>query len=124
MAIELRIEDVVSRKDNKEEEKNAREIAIQQHNDRAAKFEAARKEAEEAFDAKVEEDKAKKRAEEGEAASDEEKDEAEKKDEPQFPLEEFIAEFNSQYPEIDIPKEVIEDTDSDYDLAYSPPSFE
>jgi len=43
---------------------------------------------------------------------------------PQFPLDDFMVDFNTNNPPIEIPVEVEEDIDNDYDLPYSAPTFE
>jgi hypothetical protein len=60
---------------------------------------------------------AKKAAELGEDAEEEEKDD----DRPEFPLEEFMTEFNTTNPEVEIPDEVKVDIDNDYDIPYTAP---
>jgi len=60
---------------------------------------------------------AKKAAELGEEVEDEEKDD----DRPEFPLEEFMTEFNTTNPEIEIPDPVKLEIDNDYDVAYTAP---
>ena len=37
---------------------------------------------------------------------------------------EFMTEFNTTHPEIEIPDPVKDDIDNDYDLPYTPPQFE
>jgi hypothetical protein len=54
----------------------------------------------------------------------EEDEDAEPEDRPEFPLEEFMTEFNTTHPEIEIPDQVKVDIDNDFDLPYSAPSFE
>jgi len=54
----------------------------------------------------------------------EEEEEAAEEDRPEFPLEEFMTEFNTTHPEIEIPDPVKVDIDNDYDLPYSAPSFD
>lgn len=48
----------------------------------------------------------------------------EEQQEPPFPIDDFMAEFNTHNPPIEIPSPVVEDVDNDFDLPYSPPSFE
>jgi len=69
---------------------------------------------------KWQDDLAKKAAEEGE----EEGEKDEEADEPPFPIDDFMAEFNTHNPPIEIPQAVVEDVDNDFDLNYSPPTFE
>lgn len=45
-----------------------------------------------------------------------------KKERPDFDLIEFKTEFDANNPTIEIPPEVVDDVDNDYDLAYSPPT--
>jgi len=47
-----------------------------------------------------------------------------KKERPDFDLIEFKTEFDANNPTIEIPAEVVDDIDNDYDLPYSAPSFE
>lgn len=119
MSIELRCEDVITRRDNIEELKNAREMAINQANERKEKLDAALNDAKAAFDTKIQDDQAKKALDEGDDG-----EEDEEADLPQFPLEEFMAEFSATHPEIEIPDPVKDDIDNDYDLPYQAPSFE
>lgn len=63
---------------------------------------------------------AKKAAELGEDDDDEQQQE----ERPDFPLEEFMTEFNTTHPEIEIPDPVKDDIDNDYDMPYTPPTFE
>lgn len=38
-----------------------------------------------------------------------------------FPMDDFNIEFDTVNPPIDIPDEVIDDIDNDFDLPYTPP---
>jgi len=55
---------------------------------------------------------------------DEEEDDAAAEERPDFPLDEFMTEFNTTHPEIEIPDVVKDEVDNDYDLPYTPPTFE
>merc|ERR1711957_693724 len=102
LAIELRIENVVSRRDAIEEKRHERQQATSQSNDRQAKLDAALEEAEAPFNAKVDDDIAKAQAEnapeEGEEAA-----ELPEVERPQFPLDDFMVDFNTNNPPIEIP---------------------
>lgn len=58
---------------------------------------------------------------------DEEEEGAEPKparERPPFNMEEFQENFDEQFPPIEIPGEVIDDIDSDYDFEWVPPEEE
>jgi len=78
-------------------------------------------EAEEAFNEKAEAD-AVKNAEDNEEEGDEAA--AAEEEKPVFPVDEFMVDFNATNPTIEIPSEVVEDIDNDYDLPYTAPTFE
>lgn len=121
LALELRCEDVVSRRDKIEEMRHERENCIAQAAERQEKLDGALQEAEEAFNEKAEAD-AVKNAEDNEAEDDAEA--AAEEEKPVFPVDEFMVDFNTNNPPIEIPAEVVEDIDNDYDLPYTAPTFE
>lgn len=128
LAIELRIENVVSRRDAIEEKRHEREQAIVQNNERQAKLDAALEEAQAQFNTKVDEDEQKHNdAQAAQAEGNEEGAapiEAVEFVRPEFPMDDFSVDFNTNNPPIEIPPEVEEDIDNDYDLPYSAPTFE
>jgi len=124
LALELRIENVVSRRDAIEEKRHERAVATTQSNERQAKLDAALEEAEAQFNAKVDDDIAKAQAEVAPEEGAEEPAELPEVERPQFPLDDFMVDFNTNNPPIEIPAEVEEDIDNDYDLAYTAPVFE
>lgn len=130
MAIELRCEDIVSRRDNLEQLKHERNEAIAADQARTDRLEAAKEEAIAIHEEKVDEMLAKE-AEEAAANEEEpaegeepaEKAEPEEKERPPFDLEAFLEEFETKDPKVEIPPEVIDDVDNDYNLPYTVPSF-
>jgi hypothetical protein len=90
MAIDLRCEDVVTRRDNLEYMKQDRESALAAEAARNGKFEAAHSEAKAIFDEKVEADMAK----EAEAIGSDDDEVKPKKDVPEFDFIDFKAEFD------------------------------
>lgn len=109
LALEIRCEDVVSRRDHVEYIKHDREQANLQQAERQQKFDQELTEAKAAFDEKL--------------ASDNEKEanDEEPKDKPKFDEEEFKNTFNEQNPEVQQIDEPKEEVDNDYDLSYKPP---
>lgn len=122
-ALDLRCEDVVSRRDTIEGLKKEREDAIAADKERTAKREAELDVKQKEFEEKIDAELAK--AAEDAAGSDVEGEEAAAKPEierPPFPQEEFDVEFEANNPQIEIPDEVTDDIDNDYDLPYSGPT--
>ena len=122
MAIDIRCEDVVTRRDHIEMLKHERQAAVEAEAARSAKYEATLAEAKTAFEEKVDAEMAKQAEEEEEPEEGEEP--KPKKERPNFDLIEFKTEFDANNPTIEIPAEVVDDIDNDYDLPYSAPSFE
>ena len=61
---------------------------------------------------------------EGEGEGDDgEKPEKEERERPEFDEEEFMATFDEANAPIEIPPEVNDDIDNDFDLPYTPPTF-
>jgi len=85
LAIELRIDDVVSRRDAKAEQRREREAVIQREQKRTEQFEEELRESKAAFEEKQELEAAKE--------EDEEASEGEKKEKLEFNLDEFTFEF-------------------------------
>lgn len=63
-------------------------------------------------------------AKEAAEAEEEEEDAKPKKVRPEFDYDGFKHEFDQANPTIEIPAEVIDDIDNDYDLPYKPPTGE
>lgn len=126
LAIDIRIENVVKRRDAVESSKQEREHAIKLDNTRKEKYEkelAERKQIfEDAVDAEIAKQAtaAKPEGEEGEelAAEVEEPVPANR---PEFDERDFKGEFDLANPEHVIPAEVQDEVDNDYDLPYSAP---
>lgn len=118
LALDIRIEDIVNRRDTVEYIKQDREQAIRADAERTKKYEAEVAEKKQAFDEAqaAEAEKAKEAGEE--PAVD---DNGEPKPVPQFDELEFKVEFELQNPEITVAPEPPEEVDNDYDLAYKPP---
>jgi len=91
MAIDLRCEDVVNRRDTIEYAKQDRNAALAAEAARTAKFEHAHNEAKTAFDEKVDAEMAKEAAEQQEEEGEEEKP---KKARPEFDFVGFKSEFD------------------------------
>ena len=121
LAIELRMEDIISRRDHIEQLKHEREQAIVADGERTARYEAAHTEAVAVWEEKIDAELAK------EAENEEEGEEGVEKEEPErppFDEDAFNEEFETKDPTIDIPKEVIDDIDNDFNLPYTAPTFE
>jgi len=112
LALEIRCEDVISRRDHVEFIKHDREQANLQQTERQQKFDQEISEAKAGFDEKL--------------ASDNEKDanDDEPKDKPKFDEEEFKNTFNEANPEVAQIDEPKEEMDNDYDLSYKPPAMD
>ena len=65
------------------------------------------------------------KAAEEEEDVEEGKEKPEKPEEPkaEFPIEEFNLEFETNNQVVEIPEEVADDIDNDYDLPYTPPAM-
>lgn len=116
MALEIRCEDVVNRRDTVEYIKQDREQAIKSDAERTKKYESEVAEKKQAFD----------EAQQAELAKEKESDEpaednGESKVAPQFDELEFKVEFELANPEIVIAAQCPEEVDNDYDLTYKPP---
>jgi len=122
LAIDIRCEDVVMRRDHLEHLKIERHAAEEASKAREAKYETELGAAREEFEAKVDAEMAK-AEEEAAAAAEEEGGEAPAaaKERPEFDLVSFKHTFDEANPAIEIPKEVVDDIDNDYDLPYTPP---
>lgn len=123
-AIEIRCEDVVMRRDHLEHLKIERHSAEEASKARENKYENELTASREEFETKVDAEMAKAEEEAAAASGEEGAKEAEKKDRPEFDLITFKHTFDENNPTIEIPKEVVDDIDNDYDLPYSPPAAE
>lgn len=121
LALDIRCEDVVMRRDHLEQLKLERHAAEEASKARETKYETELGASREEFETKVDADMAK--LEEEAAAAAEEGEEAAPvaKERPEFDLVSFKAAFDDANPAIEIPKEVVDDIDNDYDLPYSAP---
>lgn len=125
LVIEIRVEDVVRRKDAVELAKHERENAIKLDNARKEKYEKELGEKKAAFDEAVEAEVQKQL--DAQAAADDDEAEDKPKPEikrPEFNTDEFKAEFDLANPEVVIPVAVQEEVDNDYDLAYNAPAVQ
>ena len=117
-SLELRIEDVTIRKQEKEKERKFRQDALDKEEERqqrrAEQLAAEKAKWEEIRDAEL-------AALEGE---DGERDEDENKQDLEFDMEEFDAKFDDDDPPVDIPPEVLEEVDNDFDLEINSPDEE
>ena len=110
VAIDLRVEDVKQRRESKVEHERVRKEAQDKEKERMDKRTAAFTEAKNVFTEKNEADWATKKEalEEGEDL-----DEAEK---PQFDEDEWYAAFDDDNPPVDIPEELEQDQDNDFNI--------
>lgn len=116
LAIEIRCEDVVNRRDTVEFIKQDREQAIKADAERSLKFERELQEKKAAFDENVKAEMAK-----NQDADDDENGDQKANSMPMFDEREFKVEFELANPEIQIVAEVLDEIDNDYDLPYKPP---
>lgn len=118
LAIDLRVEDVVNRRDTVEYLKQERNNQLRLNQERAALRERAYAEAKELHERRIDEELARL------AEADPEDENATKTLPPRQPFDEtsFQTEFDLQYPAITIPPEVEEEVDFDFDLPYTPPA--
>ncbi len=121
MALDIRCEDVVTRRDHIEILKQERQAAVEAEAARAAKYENTLAEAKAAFEEKVDIEMAK---EEEAVVEDEDEAPKPKKERPNFDLIDFKTEFDANNHSVEIPREVVDDIDNDYDLPYSAPAIE
>lgn len=108
--IELRIEDVTQRRAEKERERKYRQEQCEREDERMAlreeRLAGEKAQWEEIRDAEL----AVIEKEDGDEA------EAEKQEDLEFDMEEFDEKFNDEEPPVDIPPEVIDDIDNDFNL--------
>lgn len=120
-ALDLRVEDVRNRRDTIAILKHEREQALAEDKSRTEKREAALEEKQTEHEEK-EAENAKKYMEEQDSQDEDgnaiEKVEYEKQE---VNLDEFNIEFDTLNPPIDIPNEVADHVDNDFDLPYTPP---
>lgn len=123
LAVDIRCEDVVMRRDHLEHLKLERHAAEEASKARETKYETELAAAREEFESKVDAEMAKAEEEAAAAAEEGEGGEAPAaaKERPEFDLVSFKHTFDEANPAIEIPKEVVDDIDNDYDLPYSPP---
>lgn len=110
-AVDLRIENVKSRRATKAKLADERQDAIDKEAERVERREEELEKAKEAFMEAVAEQKAARAKEKG---SDEE--EGEEEEDPEFEEENFLLKFDDENPAYEIPPEVIDDIDNDYNL--------
>lgn len=117
-AIELRINDVCTRRKSKRAAKALREEAIEAEAERKEKREAYIEEKKEDFEKRIADEK-QARIQLAKDAGEETPSEKEEEEE-QFDLEQNEQDFNDEYPEIEIPPEVIDDIDNDFSDELEP----
>lgn len=110
-AVDLRIENVKSRRARQRKLTEERQDATDKEAERCERREEELEKAKEAFAEAVREQKEQKAKEKG---SDEEEEEAE--EDPEFEEENFLLKFDDENPPIEIPPEVVEDVDNDFNL--------
>mmetsp|Transcript_19643 Transcript_19643/g.26562 ORF Transcript_19643/g.26562 Transcript_19643/m.26562 type:complete len:253 (+) Transcript_19643:1413-2171(+) len=120
-ALELRVEDVRNRRDTIAILKYEREQALAEDKARTEKRQAALEEKQQEHEEKENENE--KKFGEEQDSQDEEGNPVQKLpyERQELNLEEFNLEFDTMNPPIDIPNEVVEHVDNDFDLPYSPP---
>ena len=111
-AIELRISDVCGRRKAKRAAQALREDAIEAEEERKEKRDAYLEEKRADFETRIAEEKAARIQLAKDAGEETPKEEDE--DEEQFDEEQNVADFNEEYPAVDIPPEVIDDVDNDF----------
>lgn len=123
LAIELRCEDIVKRRDTVELAKQDRENCIRLEAARKERYEKELLEKKQAFEETVEADLAKSAATlaEKDVAEGEEPEEPVAVNRPEFDEKEFQAEFDGVNPEVLIPAKVNDEVDNDFDLLYTAP---
>lgn len=112
MALELRIEDVTSRRKNKKILKEQREALIAQEEERKEEREKELEEQKTAFEESI-------RAQndnEDEESGDDGREGDDASEGPQFDMEDFDRKFDELNPPIIIPPEVVDDIDNDFNL--------
>lgn len=123
LAIELRVEDIVRRRDAVEMAKQERENCQKLENLRLEKYEKDLAEKKQAFEEQVDADLAK--AAEALAAKEvpegEEPEQPVEAPRPEFDANEFKLEFDTANPEVLIPVKVEDEVDNDFDLPYTAP---
>jgi len=111
LAIEVRIEDLKVRRAHKRQLRNERQEAIDKEKERMDKRTAEFEAAKEAYDQKINDEKEARKAA-AEEGAEEEEDEA-----PEFDAEEFYAIFDENNLPVEIPDEVEDDIDNDFNLV-------
>lgn len=110
-AVELRIDNVKDRRAKQRKMQEDRQTAIDQEAERVEKRDEELEKAKQEFTEAVAEQKAQKAQQKG---SDEEDEEPE--EDPEFEEENFLLKFDDENPPIEIPPEVVEDVDNDFNL--------
>lgn len=122
-ALDLRIDDIRSRRDTIAVIKHEREQAVSDDQARSEKRENALEEKQAEHEEKEQESN-KKHLDDQQSADEDgnaiTKLEYEKQD---FNMDEFNIEFDTLNPQIEIPSEVDDPVDNDFDLPYSPPDM-
>lgn len=111
LAIEVRIEDLKVRRAHKKQLRAERQEALDKENERMEKRNAEFTAAKEAYDAKIAEEEEARKAALEEGAEDEEEAP------PEFDAEEFYAVFDENNLPIEIPEEIEDDIDNDFNLT-------
>lgn len=122
-AIELRVDDVRHRRDTVANLKHEREQAVAEDKARTEKRNAALEDKQ--AEHEVQEEENSKKFLEDQDSNDEDGNPVEKMsyNRTELNIEEFNLEFDTNNPPIDIPNEVADHFDNDYDLPYSAPDL-
>lgn len=118
-AIELRTEDVKQRRDVKEQLRIDREEKIAKEAERKERRQTAFDEAKAKHDEEVALEKAMREEQRDQAEEDEKEDN--QSEPPEFDGDGWILQFDDEYPPIEIPDEVIADTDNDFNIVIENP---
>jgi vacuolar-type H+-ATPase subunit I/STV1 len=125
VAIQVRVEDVRQRRAAKEALDNERKEALEKEKERMEKRTAAHDEAKAVFDEKTDADWAeKKAAAEAAKAEDEDAEELDEDDKPEFDADDWFANFDDENPAGEVPEEVEDDMDNDFNIPIESPEDE
>ena len=114
-AVELRDEDVLARKDHKAKLKEERKVAIEAAEERDQRREQELSLAQAEFEAKEDERLAGIEDDEEEGGEDNEE-----RKRRLFDMEAHLRKWDEENPRIEIPEEIVDDVDNDYDLEERP----
>ena len=118
LAIDVRIEDLKVRRAHKKQLRTERQEALDKEAERNEKRNAEFEAAKGAYDAKIEEEREARKADAAEG------EEPEEDDAPEFDAEEFYAVFDENNLPVEIPDEVEDDIDNDFNLIIEESTME